>query len=131
LPCLASVTSVAIEPTYVRTQSVEEQPSRARRFAVGVCVILAYVAAAKAGFRVAFVAEQVTTVWAPTGIAISSLLILGPRLWPAVWLGAFAVNAATSAPLWTAFIVATGNALEAMVATHVLRRIPQFEFSFQ
>jgi hypothetical protein len=29
-------------------------------------LVLAYVIAAEIGFRVAFVAEQVTTVWAPT-----------------------------------------------------------------
>src|SRR6185295_7831733 len=97
----------------------------------GAAIAVTYVAAAEIGFRAAFVAEQVTTVWAPTGIAIASLLIWGPRLWPAVWLGAFAVNAATSAPLWTAFIVATGNTLEALIATHVLRRVPLFDFGFQ
>src|ERR1700741_3327900 len=98
---------------------------------IGAAIAATSVAAAEIGFRAAFVAEQVTTVWAPTGIAIASLLIWGPRLWPAIWLRAFAVNAATSGPLWTAFIVATGNTLEAIVATHVLRRVPRFDFSFQ
>jgi PAS domain S-box-containing protein len=98
---------------------------------IGAAIAFTYVAAAEIGFRAAFVAEQVTTVWAPTGIAIASLLIWGPGLWPAIWLGAFAVNAATSAPLWTACVVATGNTLEAVAATHFLRRIPQFDFGFQ
>jgi PAS domain S-box-containing protein len=99
--------------------------------AIGVCVVATYVAAAEIGFRAAFIAEQVTTVWAPTGIAVASLLIWGPRLWPAIWLGAFAVNATTSAPLWTALIVASGNTLEAVAATWALRRIPLFDFSFR
>jgi PAS domain S-box-containing protein len=98
---------------------------------VGICVVLTYVAAAKAGFRVAFVAEQVTTVWAPTGIAVASLLLWGPQLWPAVWLGAFLVNADTSAPFWTAFIVATGNTLEGVAAAWALRRMPLFDFRFR
>jgi integral membrane sensor domain MASE1 len=98
---------------------------------IGAAVAISYVAAAEIGFRAAFVAEQVTTVWAPTGIAIASLLIWGSRLWPAIWLGAFAVNAGTSAPMWTAFVLATGNTLEAVLATAVLRRIPQFDFSFR
>jgi PAS domain S-box-containing protein len=102
-----------------------------RALLVGAVVAATYVVAAKVGFRAAFVAEQVTTVWAPTGIAIASLLVWGPRLWPAIWLGAFAVNATTNAPLWTAFIVATGNTLEAVLATSVLRRVPRFDFSFQ
>jgi PAS domain S-box-containing protein len=69
----------------------------------------------------------VTTVWAPTGIAIAALLLWGPRLWPAVWCGAFLANAATNAPLWTAAIIATGNTLEAVAATWVLRERPQFD----
>src|SRR5437868_1537765 len=102
-----------------------------RTVLIGAAIATAYVAAAEVGFRAAFVAEQVTTVWAPTGIAVASLLIWGSRLWPAIWLGAFAVNATTSAPLWTAFIVASGNTLEAVVATRMLRRIPLFDFGFR
>src|SRR3954470_10534256 len=98
---------------------------------IAAAVAIAYVAAAEIGFRAAFVAEPVTTVWAPTGIAIASLLIWGPRLWPAVWLAAFAVNAGTDAPRWTAFAVAAGNTLEAVLATGALGRLPHFDFSFR
>jgi len=125
------VTSVAVETPYARTQSVEEGPSRLQRFVVGACVVLAYIAAARAGFRVAFVAEQVTTVWAPTGIAIASLVIWGPWLWPAIWLAAFLVNVGTSAPFWTAFIVASGNTLEGVAAAWALGRMPLFDFGFR
>jgi len=105
-------------------------PERHRRLdsrtvLTGVAVGITYVAAAEIDFRVAFAAEQVTTVWAPTGIAIASLLIWGPRLSPAIWLAAFAVNAATNAPLWTAFVVATGNTLEAVRCPHVITFTPR------
>ena len=100
-----------------------------RTLLIGAVIAIAYIVAAEIGFRAAFIAEQVTTVWAPTGIAIASLLIWGPRLWPAIWLGAFAVNAVTNAPLWTAFVVATGNTLEAVLATRVLRRVPLMPFA--
>ena len=114
------------------TSAPEQQTGLASRtILIGAAVAIAYVAAAEIGFRAAFVAEQVTTVWPPTGIAIASLLSWGPRLWPAIWLGAFAVNAATNAPLWTAFVVASGNTLEAALATRALRRVPQFDFSFR
>ena len=83
--------------------------------------------AARLGFEVAFHAEQVTTVWAPTGIAQGALLLWGVRLWPAVWLGAFIANAGTNAPLWTAAVIATGNTLEAVVTAWVLRRDPGFD----
>jgi PAS domain S-box-containing protein len=98
----------------------------ARFLILSAAIALAYLAGAHLGFRLAFVAEQVTTVWAPTGIALAALLLGGLRFWPAVWLGAFAANAGTTAPLWTAFIVATGNTLEAVAAAWVLQRIPRY-----
>ena len=45
----------------------------------GLAIIAAYILAATIGFRFAFVAQQVTTVWAPSGIAIAALII-GARL---------------------------------------------------
>src|SRR5689334_24455244 len=98
---------------------------------IAVTVALAYAAAAKLGFRAAFVAEQVTTVWAPTGIAFATLLLGGPRYWPAIWVGAFVVNAGTNAPPWTAAIIASGNTLEAYVAARALRRLPSFDHRFR
>jgi CheY-like chemotaxis protein len=87
-----------------------------RLIGIGLAVVVAYVIAARLGFRLAFVAEQITTVWAPTGIAQAALLLWGRSLWPAIWLGAFVTNAGTEAPLWTAAAVAAGNTLEAVVA---------------
>ena len=98
-----------------------------RQLALGGVVFVSYVAAATVGFEAAFVAEQVTTVWAPTGIAQAALLLWGRSLWPAVWLGAFAVNAGTHAPLWTAAAVATGNTLEAVAAAWLLQRFAGFD----
>ncbi|HET7696664.1 MAG TPA: ATP-binding protein [Vicinamibacterales bacterium] len=97
-----------------------------RTTAIGAAIAAVYIAAAHFGFRVAFVAEQITTVWAPTGIAIAALLLGGIRLWPAIWIGAFAANAATTAPMWTAAAIATGNTLEAVAAAWLLRRRPEF-----
>jgi PAS domain S-box-containing protein len=103
-------------------------PGDARRLiAIGVAVAVAYVIAAQLGFRLAFVAEQVTTVWAPTGIAQAALLLWGRSLWPAIWVGAFVANAGTGAPLWAAASIATGNTLEAVAAVWILRRLPAFD----
>lgn len=99
-----------------------------RRLAfVAVALSIAYAATASLGFGLAVVAEQVTPVWAPTGIAMGGLLLWGRRLWPAVWLGAFVANASTSAPLWTAAAIATGNTLEAVVAASLLRGFGGFD----
>ena len=98
-----------------------------RLIGIGLAVAVTYVIAAWLGFRFAFVAEQITTVWAPTGIALAALLLWGRALWPAIWLGAFVANAGTAAPLWTAAAVATGNSLEAVVAAWILRRFLRFD----
>lgn len=96
-------------------------------FVFGITVTLAYVLAAQLGFRVAVVAEQITTVWAPTGIALATLLLYGIRFWPAVWAGALLANITTDAPVWTAAVIASGNTLESVAATIALRRLPHFD----
>ena len=47
-------------------------------------IVAVYVAAAKLGLSMAFVAEQVTVVWPPVGIALAALLLLGARMAPEV-----------------------------------------------
>ena len=73
------------------------------------------------------VAEQVTTVWPPTGLAEAALLLWGPSLWPAIWVGAFITNAGTDVPLWGAASIATGNTLEAFAAVWLLLRLNNFD----
>ena len=80
-----------------------------------------YFGAAKLGLAMATVAEQVTAVWPPTGIALA-LLLLAPRCWPGVLLGAFLANATAREPVWTACAIALGNTAEAMVGAWLLRR---------
>jgi signal transduction histidine kinase/integral membrane sensor domain MASE1 len=92
-----------------------------RRVALAAITAVAYVIAAHFGFRFAFAAEQVTTVWAPSGIGMAALLLWGRALWPAIWVGAFVANAGSHAPLWTAAFVATGNTLEAVTTWRLTR----------
>jgi signal transduction histidine kinase len=91
--------------------------------ALGIVVLaVAYVSAALIGFEAAVVAEQVTLVWAPSGIALAALVLGGLRLWPGVLLGAFVANLATSEPVVTAAFIAVGNTLEGFCGTALLRR---------
>jgi PAS domain S-box-containing protein len=90
-------------------------------------IAIAYVLAAQVGFWFAFAAEQITTVWPPSGIAIGALLLWGMSFWPAVWIGAFIANAGAAAPIWTAAAVATGNTLEAVAAAWLLRDVLRFD----
>jgi PAS domain S-box-containing protein len=86
-----------------------------------------YVGAAKLGLTMAFVAEQVTAVWPPTGIALAALLLFGSRAWPGIALGAFLANATANAPLGAAAVIALGNTLEALLGAWLLRRLVGFD----
>lgn len=65
----------------------------------------------------------------PSGIALAALLIGGYRLSIGVALGALIVNAETSVPLLTVFIISIGNTLEPLCATYLLRRLANFSLS--
>ena len=91
--------------------------------AVVVCTAAIYFVAATLGLRLAFVAEQVTLVWPPTGISLAALLVFGSRAWPGIALGAFLANATHHEPLGTACGIAAGNTLEAVAGAWLLRRV--------
>jgi PAS domain S-box-containing protein len=100
-----------------------------RDWALVLVIASIYFGAAKLGLAMAFVAEQVTAVWPPTGIALASLLLFGNRLWPGVALGAFVANATHNEPLLTAGGIAVGNTLEGLVGAYLLRRVVDFRNS--
>jgi integral membrane sensor domain MASE1 len=91
----------------------------------------AYVFFARVGFAFAFATRQVTAVWPPTGIAVAAMLLLGYRIWPGVWLGAFISNAISDVPLLAAAGIASGNTLGPLLAAFLLRRLVGFEFPSQ
>lgn len=93
-----------------------------RRFLAGAVLFVAYTVTAKVGLMFDALNGVATTVWPPSGIAMATVFCFGTRLWPAVSLGAFVVNLQAGAPLPTAAIIATGNTLEAVVGTLLLRR---------
>jgi len=86
-------------------------------------VVLLYFAAAELGLAFAFVNASVSPIWAPTGIAIASVLLLGVRIWPAILLGAFFANLLPHVGVATATGIALGNTLEALSAALILRSL--------
>ena len=92
-----------------------------------VLVAAAYIVFAKIGFSLAFKTKQVTAVWPPTGIALAALLLLGYRIWPGIWLGAFVSNAISQEPILTAAGVAIGNTLGPFVGAFLLRQLVGFD----
>src|SRR5262245_57292060 len=109
--------SPPIWPVVAKTREV------VRRTTVILAIAALYAAIAKLGLSLATVAHSVTLVWPPTGFALAVLLLGDSRLWPAVTLGALAVNALTpGVPFLTACGMAAGNTAEAVVGAYLLRR---------
>jgi len=90
----------------------------------GINVVLAavYFAAAKFGLRLAFVNASATAIWAPAGISLAALLLLGYRAWPGIFIGAFLANLTTAGTLATSIGIAAGNTLEGVVGCYLVER---------
>jgi signal transduction histidine kinase len=87
-----------------------------------VAVMVAYWVAAKLSLNLALVHGQVTPIWPPSGIALVTFLILGPRMAPAIFLAAFAINFPLGPSPLGAALIAGGNTLAPLLASELLRR---------
>ncbi|HEX6530966.1 MAG TPA: MASE1 domain-containing protein, partial [Burkholderiales bacterium] len=85
-------------------------------------VAAAYFGAAKLSLLVALPPGYATAVWPPSGIALAALLLAGPQLWPAVWIGSFAANVTIDAAVVPALVIATGSTLQSVAAAALARR---------
>ncbi len=83
---------------------------------------LVYFIAGKLGLALAFVHPSATAVWPPSGIALAALLLLGHRVWPAVFLGAFLVNLTTAGTAVTSLGIAAGNTAEGLLGAWLVNR---------
>jgi PAS domain S-box-containing protein len=66
-------------------------------------------------------------VWPSSGVALAALILGGAGLWPGVAIGALVTEIWLGAPALVAAAIAAGNTLEALAATHALRRVPGFQ----
>lgn len=92
---------------------------------------VAYFLTGIVGLNLAHEHHAVTLVWPPTGIAIAALALWGPRLWPGVFVGAVCVSLTAGCSAGLAATVASGNVLEALVATTLLRPPGRFDPHFR
>src|SRR5712692_6953824 len=90
-----------------------------------------YFVAGKLGLKLAFVNASATAVWPCTGIALAALLILGYRVWPGIWIGAFFLNWTTAGSVLTSVGIATGNTLEAVLGAYLVNRYACGRNAFQ
>jgi signal transduction histidine kinase/ActR/RegA family two-component response regulator len=114
---------------------------RLSRMTVLVGLTAVYFLAGKLGLKLAFLHASASPVWPPAGLALGALLLLGYGTWPAVFIGAFLVNATTAGNIGTSLAIAMGNTLEALCGawlvnrfangTSVFERAPDvFKFAF-
>lgn len=91
-----------------------------------VGVAAAYALTGTLGLQLDPVGGLATPVWAPSGISLAALVLLGRRVWPGIALGVLIVSAWHGAGFPAALGIAAGNTLGAVVASHALRRVPGF-----
>lgn len=90
-----------------------------------------YYSSAWLSLHLAFQNTNASPVWPPSGIAFAMIWILGYRVWPSIFLGAFLVNTITflanhfASPLTVgivSFFIGVGNTLEAVLGCFILKR---------
>ena len=104
-----------------RDIGIVHQPRRSAL--LSFTLLLVYVAAGKFSLSLfGLIHPSASAVWLPTGIAIGALLLVGRRMWPVIFVGAFIVNITTEGSILTSLGVAGGNTLEGVIAAELVRR---------
>jgi PAS domain S-box-containing protein len=139
---LQAVSNGGIESSITRRDSEGERAAGATSFSEGrpfgrtaaeiVAVAIVYYLTGRLGRTVAPPPGIATVFWPPSGIALASLLILGNRVWPGVWLGAFLSNNWSALDLSSARSVLsvlavgasidTGSLFQALLGATLFRR---------
>src|SRR5262245_178928 len=83
---------------------------------------LVYFIVGKFGLKLASLHASASPVWPSAGIALAAILILGYRIWPAIFLGAFVVNLTNAGDVATSLAIASGNTLEALAGAWLVIR---------
>jgi signal transduction histidine kinase len=89
--------------------------------AIGALALI-YFIAGKLSLQLAFLHKSASPVWPPAGIALAALLVLGFRVWPAIFVGAFLVNLTTLGNILTSLGIASGSTLEALCGAWLVNR---------
>src|ERR1051326_1959010 len=106
---------------------------RSEPLARGAAVAAASFLSGRLALLLAIPPGYVSAVWPPAGVSLAAVLLYGPGIWPAVFLGSFL----THVPLTSgsqfggpgadaasiAALIAAGATLQALVAASILRRL--------
>ena len=105
-------------------------PRWARSAACLALLTGAYFLAGRLGLALAVINPSASPVWPPTGIALGAFLIGGPRMWPAIFIGAFLVNHSTASAVLPSIGIAIGNTLEGLVGMYLVGRFANGRAAF-
>ena len=140
--------SEKIAEKFTKTFGSPALPDRANRLLSIAVLTIIYYFAARWSLLLAFEGTNASPIWPPSGIALGAMLLLGPRIWPAITIGAFAANMVVFSAVHVidgptaalmSLCVAIGNTLEACCGFYLLRRLnliyrllsqPQHVFKF-
>src|SRR5437762_12023795 len=84
---------------------------------------VAYFASGRFGLSLAFANPSASPVWPPTGLALAGVALMGYRVWPGIFAGAFLVNLSTTGGVASSLGIAFGNTLEALAGGWVLNSL--------
>lgn len=107
------------------------RPPSLKEVLIGVAACATYILTAKLSLRLATVHPSASPFWPPTGMAIVTLLLLGARYWPAIFVGAFLANVTTAGSVLTSFGIGAGNCLEAVAAAYLVSRFAHGKDAFE
>lgn len=93
-----------------------------RYVATLLVVAFAYFGLAKLGLMLASINPSASPIWPATGVSLGAVLLWGSRVWPAIYLGAFAANVTTTGTYETSLVIALGNTLEGVVGGLLIER---------
>src|SRR5438445_2490703 len=90
-------------------QASRQQFLRPQYFSrLAVTFVLCFIGG-KVGLSVPFTSGNVSPIWPPAGIALSSVLLWGYRIWPRIALAFFFVHFHPKIPRWPTLAILSGR----------------------
>lgn len=80
------------------------------------------------GIQLATINENSSPIWTASGLAIGAMILFGPWVAPAIFIGSFLTNLTVNTPHVALFTIATGNMLEAVVGSQLILWIAKKNF---
>jgi diguanylate cyclase (GGDEF)-like protein len=87
-----------------------------------VLLVIVYIVSGRLGLALSYGHPAASLVWPPSGIALGAFLVLGYRVWPAIFASAVALYATALGPVPAILVLGAGNTLEALFASYLVNR---------